>query len=82
MMNCTIKWILPAATTGILLAMLGFSAPGSPEDRLDPDPIARGSGTKATTTPDGVVRIAWARTDVPVKVDGVPLKPFAGLDPL
>jgi len=79
MMNCTIKWILPAATTGILLAMLGFSAPGSPEDRLDPDPIARGSGTKATTTPDGVVRIAWARTDVPVKVDGVPLKPFAGL---
>src|SRR5207249_6171041 len=36
-------------------------------------------GTKATTAPDGVVRIAWARTDVPVTVDGMPLKPFAGL---
>src|SRR5205807_3166517 len=34
---------------------------------------------KATTTQDGVVRIAWARSDVPVKVDGMPLKPFAGL---
>ena len=78
-MNHTIKWILPAATTGILFAMLGFSAPGSSEDRLDPDPIARASGTKGTSTPDGVVRIAWARTDVAVKVDGVPLKPFAGL---
>src|SRR5262249_33054993 len=27
----------------------------------------------------GVVRIAWPRTDVAVKVDGLPLKPFAGL---
>jgi hypothetical protein len=26
-----------------------------------------------------VVRIAWARADVPVKVDGMTLKPFAGL---
>src|SRR5205814_3498892 len=32
-----------------------------------------------TRAPDGVVRIAWARTDVPVAVDGMPLKPFAGL---
>src|SRR6185437_15512543 len=29
--------------------------------------------------PDGVVRIGWPRTDVAVKVDGMPLKPFAGL---
>lgn len=33
----------------------------------------------ATTTKDGVIRIAWARTDVDVKVDGMPLRPFAGL---
>jgi hypothetical protein len=46
---------------------------------LDGDKIGAAAGTKATTTPDGVVRIAWARTDVEVKVDGMPLKPFAGL---
>jgi Domain of Unknown Function (DUF1259) len=79
MMNRTIKRGFTTAAICILLAMLGFSATGSPEDRLDPDAITRASGTKATTTPDGVVRIAWARTDVPVRVDGVPLKPFAGL---
>ncbi|OAI46964.1 hypothetical protein AYO44_01740 [Planctomycetaceae bacterium SCGC AG-212-F19] len=37
------------------------------------------AGTKATTTKDGVVRIGWPRSDVAVKVDGMPLKPFAGL---
>ena len=47
--------------------------------KLDPDKISEASGTKATTRPDGVVRIAWPRTDVAVKVDGMPLKPFAGL---
>jgi hypothetical protein len=46
---------------------------------LDADKIAAAAGAKATTAPDGVVRIAWARSDVPVSVDGVPLKPFAGL---
>jgi hypothetical protein len=36
-------------------------------------------GVKATTTPDGVVRVGWARKDVPVTVDGTKFKPFAGL---
>jgi hypothetical protein len=49
------------------------------EDRLDAEKIGRAAGVKATTSPDGVVRIAWARSDVPVSVDGMPLKPFAGL---
>jgi Domain of Unknown Function (DUF1259) len=48
-------------------------------DKLDAAQLAAASGAKATTTDDGVVRIAWPRTDVPVKVDGTPLKPFAGL---
>jgi hypothetical protein len=48
-------------------------------DKLDAAQIAVVSGAKATTTDDGVVRIAWPRTDVQVKADGVPLKPFAGL---
>src|SRR5262245_56674767 len=48
-------------------------------DTLDAEPIARASGAKATTTKDGVVRIGWPRADVKVKVDGMPLHPFAGL---
>jgi hypothetical protein len=46
---------------------------------LDADLISKAAGVKATTAPDGVVRIAWSRTDVTVKVDGMVLKPFAGL---
>jgi hypothetical protein len=78
-MNRAIKKGLAVATICIVLAIRGSSAPGSPDDRLDADAIASASGSKATTTPDGVVRIAWPRTDVPVKVDGQPMKPFAGL---
>ncbi len=50
-----------------------------PDDRLDTDRIAAASGARPTVAPDGVVRIAWPRADVRVLVDGVPLKPFAGL---
>lgn len=46
---------------------------------LDAEAIGLAADTKATVTPDGIVRISWARTDVPVTVDGVPLRPFAGL---
>ncbi|MEE8583741.1 MAG: DUF1259 domain-containing protein [Acidobacteriota bacterium] len=46
---------------------------------LDPAAIEKASGTPATRTADGVVRIGWARDDVSVEVDGMPLKPFAGL---
>src|SRR5437762_9004014 len=61
------------------LAGVGAYLTAAPETRLDADRIGRAAGTKATTTPDGVVRLAWARSDVPVTVDGVPLKTFAGL---
>ena len=57
----------------------GLLAFARDDKKLDADRIAAAAGTKATTTEDGVVRIAWARTDVPVKVDGMPLRPFAGL---
>jgi hypothetical protein len=68
-----------ASVTAAVLAAgwLTFAQP--PAHQLDGDAIAAASGAKATTAPDGVVRIAWARTDVPVFVDGMPLKPFAGL---
>jgi hypothetical protein len=46
---------------------------------LEAEKIAVAAGTKTTTAADGVVRIGWARTDVKVEVDGMPLKPIAGL---
>jgi uncharacterized protein DUF1259 len=63
-------WLMAAATA----AAQEKSAHG-----LDAERIGAAAGVKATTAKDGVVRIAWARTDVAVKVDGMPLKPFAGL---
>src|SRR5262249_35072570 len=61
--------------TGLAFYLRGADAP----HELNPDKIGHAAGTKATVTSDGVVRVAWARTDVAVKVDGMPLKPFAGL---
>jgi hypothetical protein len=71
-------------TIGVGLLALGpvlssLLASARDDGKVDGDRISEASGVKSTTTADGVVRIAWARTDVPVKVDGVPLKPFAGL---
>jgi hypothetical protein len=77
-MSRLIKLMLPAALIGILLTGRMFRAASAEED-LDAEKIAVASGVKTTTTPDGVVRIAWARSEVPVKVDCMPLKPFEGL---
>src|SRR5690348_5164210 len=71
--------LLPATLLPVALAGLPWLAVAAPEQSLDAGKIATASGTKAATTPDGVVRIGWARTDVAVKVDGMALKPFAGL---
>jgi hypothetical protein len=46
---------------------------------LDAAKIGQAAGTKATTTKDGVVRLAWSRTDVKVTVDGMVFPPAAGL---
>ena len=66
--------VLAAAAVGA-----AFFAWGREEHPLDADKIGTAAGAKATATKDGVVRIAWPRTDVAVQVDGMPLKPFAGL---
>jgi hypothetical protein len=74
-------------TTPILCvyaSLLVFVVGGTPllakaDSQLNADRIAQAAGAKATTTKDGVVRIAWARTDVSVRVDGMVLQPFAGL---
>lgn len=47
---------------------------------LDAQRIGQAAGVQASALPDGVVRIAWPRTDVRVMVDGMPLPPFAGLE--
>ncbi len=63
-----------------LLAIVLFSAVASgAHAALNADAIAAASGAKAQATDDGVVRIGWARSDVQVTVDGLPLDPFAGL---
>lgn len=46
---------------------------------LTPEAIERASGAKATTMPDGVVRITWSRDDVKVTIDNMPFQPSAGL---
>jgi hypothetical protein len=61
-----------AATVAVALASVQA-------EHLDADKIAAASGAKTTVTPDGVVRIGWPRDEVKVEVDGVALKPFAGL---
>ena len=68
-------------STALSLACCGAAwwAFAAQERRLDADKIGAAAGTKATTSKDGVVRIGWARADVAVKVDGMVLRPFAGL---
>ena len=78
-MNGRSRALLFAASSLFSLCLSGTMARAQNRSHLDPEAIAAASGAKATTTPDGVVRIAWARSDVPVTVDKMPLKPFAGL---
>ena len=64
----------------LLASLAGFAATGAAANAgLDSAAIGKAAGTDATTTPDGVVHLAWSRHDVAVKVDGAPLDPAAGL---
>src|SRR5947209_5861362 len=64
---------------GLLVVWAGVALTAPADGWLDAEVIAKAAGTKTTAAPGGVVRIAWARTDVKVTVDGMPLHPFAGL---
>ena len=46
---------------------------------LSADKLGEIVGVKATTTADGVVRVAWPRKEVQVQVDGLAMRPFMGL---
>src|SRR5205085_9368022 len=63
---------------GFAVALATATAVVQAQHQLDDQRIGAAAGTKATVK-DGIVRIEWPRDDVPVKVDGVSLKPFAGL---
>ena len=56
-----------------------LTAAGPAGAKLNEGAIGNAAGSKATTTPDGVVRLGWARTDVAVTVDTMSFKPAAGL---
>jgi hypothetical protein len=63
---------------GVALSLaLGFAVARA-QHPLDDQRISAAAGTKATVK-DGIVRIECPRDDVPVKVDGMSLQPFAGL---
>ncbi len=65
-----------------VVALIGWQLWAKPEGEkghLDADKIGKAAGTKATTAPDGVVRVEWGRKDVKVKIDGLEFPPAAGL---
>src|SRR6476620_5881255 len=79
-MKCRIKSAVAVVILATMLAATLHGLRAAPEvSPLNAEQIGQEAGVKATTAPDGVIRIAWARTDVAVEVDGMPLKPFAGL---
>src|SRR5262245_7186012 len=77
-MDHRIKPFLAGSLAAVIALGAGTFTLAQGGSHLDAQKIAAASGTQATTK-DGVVRIEWPRKDVPVQVDGMPLKPFAGL---
>jgi uncharacterized protein DUF1259 len=64
----------------LTIALTGWYVAAQPDGRkLDAGKIGTAAGSKATTTPDGVVRLGWARTDVKVTVDRMAYAPAGGL---
>src|SRR5438046_697388 len=66
------------STLALLLGVFCFLRVADAAD-LSAGKIGEVVGVKATTTPDGVVRVGWPRKDVQVQVDGLPMRPFMGL---
>ena len=65
--------------TLFLIAGLALACGSAVAASLDAAAIGKAAGTKATVQNDGVVKIGWSRSDVPVTVDGIRLPPAAGL---
>lgn len=69
-------WLLALSLSVGAITPVSSHAAAAP---LDAKTIGAASGAAATTTPDGIVKIGWSRTDVVVSVDGMVLPPAAGL---
>lgn len=65
----------------MLFAVAGLAIAAAPAvaATLDAAAIGKVAGVQAKQQDDGVVKIGWSRTDVPVMVDGMRLLPAAGL---
>ncbi len=84
MTQALMSTLLSLLVTGTLAtaasAGQGQGRPGAGgKEALDAKIIEQATGQKTTTAPDGVVRISWARDDVVVNIDTMPLQPAAGL---
>lgn len=67
---------------GLIVSLLSCVSLAKTPDgcaQITADTISQFAGSKATLTNDGVARISWPRSDVSVKIEGLQLKPFAGL---
>ncbi len=71
-LRITVTWIAGCLVASALMSADSIAAPPA---SLDARAIGQASGATATTTPDGVVKIGWPRTDVTVTVDGMTLPP-------
>ncbi|MBI3468076.1 MAG: DUF1259 domain-containing protein [Planctomycetes bacterium] len=71
---------MTAIRFAVVLTAIGWAFHNACDAReLAADEVGEIMGVKATTTPDGVVRVGWPRKDVAVLVDGLPMRPFMGL---
>src|SRR6266478_5853099 len=77
-MKLQVKAVCSGGLAVVLALGTGGPVQSQHDTKLDPQKIANASGAEAKTK-DSVIRIEWPRKDVAVKVDGMPLKPFAGL---
>jgi hypothetical protein len=76
-MTFAVRCVRPLSTMALMLSLVtAFPAIAA---TLDPASIGKAAGVEAKAQPDGVVKIAWSRKDVPVTVDGMRLSPAAGL---
>jgi hypothetical protein len=78
-MNHSIRRLFAVGVASLVVSGAWLFVLAEGEHQLDAQKIADTAGTKAIPKDGGVIRIEWPRTDVPVKVDGMPLRPFAGL---
>ncbi|MES2310762.1 MAG: DUF1259 domain-containing protein [Pseudomonadota bacterium] len=76
-MTFAVRCVRPLCTM-VLMLILAAALPAAAAT-LDPASIGKAAGTEAKAQPDGVVKIGWSRSDVPVTVDGMRLSPAAGL---